>query len=161
MSEERLDRIETRLSEGFRQVDERFREAARQARQEYDAISHAISEVQTFAVEAHVALRHEMTAGFAAVRQELADGLSAVRQELADGVGTVRQELADGVGTVRQELADGLSAVRQELAGGLKSARSETADLRRTFEHRFDRIEGKLDRVLATRPTRTRGRRRR
>jgi hypothetical protein len=182
MSEERLGRIETRLDdlhavvvdlrrdtrEGFRQIDERFRETASQARSEYDAISQAIADVRVAAAESDDALRRDMTAGFAAVRQELTEGLASVRQELTDGLGAVRQELREGLGAARQDLTDGLAAVRQhltegltsarqELAGGLKSGRSETTGLRRTME----RVEDKLDRALATRPARSPGRRRR
>lgn len=91
-------------------------------------------------------IRTDMHEGFRRVRAEMKDGFGSIRSEMQDGLGAVRAEMKDGLGAARAEMKDGFGRVDARFEG---------------IDARFDRLEGKLNRVLATRPTRTRGRRRR
>lgn len=77
------------------------------------------------------------------IRTDMHEGFRRVRSEMQEGFGAVRSEMLEGFGAVRSEMQEGLGAVRTDMKDG------------------FERLERKLDRVLATGPARTRGRRRR
>ena len=95
-------------------------------------------------------LQHRLESVDAGIRTDMHEGFRRVRTEMQDGFAAVRTELQDGLTGVRTELQDGLETIRTEMSKGHSRV-----------DGRFDRLETKLDRVLATRPARTRGRRRR
>jgi hypothetical protein len=80
---------------------------------------------------------------FAETRELIQDRFTILQNRLEKVDADIRTDMHEGFRRVRSEMQEGFGAVRNEMKDG------------------FERLEGKLDRVLATRPKRTPRRRRR
>ena len=138
------------LRSGSNDVSDHFMETTSlrlgQLDQKVDSLSEKLAEMDT-----------ATATQFAETRELIHDRFTILQQRLEKVDGDIRTDMHEGFRRVRAEMKDGFAEGRTEFA----AVRSEMKKGFTRVDARFERLETKLDRVLATRPRRTRGRRRR
>jgi hypothetical protein len=95
------------------------------------------------------------------LKRRIADSSITIDQRLeavTERIDQVENESSGHFVQMREFISDSFRTAQVELTNGLTAVRT---DLRAEMTQRFDRIEGKLDRVLTTRPARLRRSKRR
>jgi hypothetical protein len=119
-----------------------------------DEVSDKLAEMDAASMTQFAETRELIQDRFTILQDRLEKVDGDIRTDMHEGFRRVRTEMQQGFSALRTEMREGLGSVRTEMQGGLGSVRTDMKD-------GFERLESKLDRVLATRPARTRVRRRR